>query len=487
MIVAKALVNAIRAAATHNPDVQAAPACVLWPDHERLWEPVITQTQAGMPELLVLGDYAPENLRGPAIWLRCAIAGTLPEIDFEAGATPVLYLPGVSRQDLRAVSECPQALKPLAELQYRGVIWSQVNAKDWTPRAFLQSEQGGLGLDVDGSAATGRALLSALPHVLEEEVEALAGVRLDATAFNNLLTGGDPVRDLLRWLNDATATRSKWPDNAWQAFVQVCRSKFRFDPSRQSAVEGVQQLAGRAEAWGRIWDRYSEAPQRYPNIAEQIRQLPLPDFGLFPEPEQVETWPQWNGQQEQALYGALCGLEKLPSHEARQRLMKLEAEHAVRRDWLWATLGESPLALALEPLCTLARITSESLAGGDAADMRQAYANGGWQADDAVLRALACVTGYETQEAVTKAVRAVYTDWAEAAARHLQAVWQSGEDGLQRGQPSPHARDNECVLFVDGLRFDCGKRLAGRLQTGGFDVEENVTWAALPSVTGTGK
>ena len=32
-------------------------------------------------------------------------------------------------QDLRAIENCPESLKPLAELQYRGQMFSQVNAK----------------------------------------------------------------------------------------------------------------------------------------------------------------------------------------------------------------------------------------------------------------------------------------------------------------------------------------------------------------------
>ena len=62
---------------------------------------------------------------------------------------PVLYLPGVGRQDLRAVESCPESLKPLAELQYLGVIWSQVNGKDWTILTFLKSDQDGLGVELE--------------------------------------------------------------------------------------------------------------------------------------------------------------------------------------------------------------------------------------------------------------------------------------------------------------------------------------------------
>ena len=137
-----ALVKAIRSASVFNPDVQVAPACILWPDKDRQWEAVIPRLQGEMPELLVLGDYAPEKRTGPAIWLRCVIAGAAVGVELPAERPPIFYLPGVSRQDLRAVEGCPDRLKPLAELQYRGAIWTQVNAKDWTILAFLKTDQG---------------------------------------------------------------------------------------------------------------------------------------------------------------------------------------------------------------------------------------------------------------------------------------------------------------------------------------------------------
>ncbi len=481
------LVQNLRSAAAHNPEVQAAPHCILWPDRERLWEPVIAQIQAEIPELLVLGDYAPEQRRGPAIWLRCAIAGTLEGITIDPETPPILYLPGVGRQDLRAVSECPDTLKPLAELQYRGALWSQVNAKDWTPRAFLATELGGLGLDVAGDSATRRALLAALPRLLNEALDDLQGRHLDADAFNTLLTGGDPVRDLLTWLSQPTAMRQKWPANEWQAFCQVCDSQYGIHPERHSVLEALERLATRQGAWKTVWGRFSEAPQRYTGIIDQLRQMPPPDLGLFPEPDEMEPWPQLNTRQEDALYRALCDLGDMPAHQARERLHELDNEHGMRRDWVWAEIDESPLAMALAPLCDLARVTQVSLAGGTAEDMRLAYARDGWRADDALLHALAQVTGQREREAIFTAVRAVYLRWADEAARHLQQAWQPGIDGLKRGEPSPHARQGECVLFVDGLRLDCGKRLAKRLSRRGLEVAEHTTWAALPSVTGTGK
>jgi hypothetical protein len=481
------LTQAIRRAAAYNPDVQAAPACILWPDRERLWEPVIALIQAELPELLVLGDYAPDIRRGPAIWLRCAIAGTLENITVDPATPPILYLPGVGRQDLRAVSECPEALKPLAELQYRGVLWSQANAKDWTPRAYLTSQNGGLGLDIADNQATRKALLNTLPRLLKEAVDDLQARHLNASDFNTLLTGGDPVRDVLEWLGQPEAMKESWPEHEWQAFCQVCESHYGLDPERHSPLDALGKLTQRQGTWKTVWARFSEAPQRYPQLIEQMRSLTPPDLGLFPEPEELAVWPQLNQQEEDRLYLALCKLGELPAHQAREQLEALEGEHGVRREWVWAELGESPLAMAMAPLAQLASVTQRSLAGGQAEDMRKAYARDGWQADDALLKALDEITGQHQQEAIFAAIRAVYLGWADDAARHLQKVWQPGVDGLKRGDKSPQARAVECVLFVDGLRLDCGKRLTRRLTNRGLEVAEHTTWAALPSVTGTGK
>jgi hypothetical protein len=97
-----------------------------------------------LPELLTLGDYEPEQRTGPAIWLRCIVDGALPDVKLPEKSVPVLYLPKVSRQLLRSPEECPDELKPLVELQYRGAVWTQLNGKDWTVEAFLVSESGGL-------------------------------------------------------------------------------------------------------------------------------------------------------------------------------------------------------------------------------------------------------------------------------------------------------------------------------------------------------
>jgi len=148
----------LRSAANLSRAYQVRPAAVLWTDHEAQWRGLAERLRAMLPELLVLGDHAPEERRGPAIWLKCMLARTLDEADWEASAVPVIYLPGVSRSDLLAIETCPRDLQPLAELQYRGVFWSQSNGKDWTVNAFLSSSHGGLNLDVSADQATRHAM-----------------------------------------------------------------------------------------------------------------------------------------------------------------------------------------------------------------------------------------------------------------------------------------------------------------------------------------
>ncbi len=336
MRVIEHLVCALRDSAIFNPEVQVTPSCILWPDKDRQWEAVIPRLQSELGELLVLGEYAPENRVGPSIWLRCVIAGKAPDVTLPVDQVPVFYLPGVSRQDLRAIEDCPELVKPLAELQYRGVIWSQANAKDWTIMAFLKSGQGGLGLDVAQDNDAKNAMQLALYRLLDEELELLKGKRLDKDYFNTLLTGGDPVRDLLQWLDLGDAFRESRGENEWKAFVQVCKSQMGFDPQLQGVLEGARRLASRQGPWQAVWDRFREAPKRYPHLPDRIRASGEPAVDLFASDASAGGWPQWNEDQEKALQHDLKALVGFAPHEARMRIIDLDKQHAGRRE------GEHP-------------------------------------------------------------------------------------------------------------------------------------------------
>ena len=256
MQILTALTNSIRGAATFNPDVQSPPVCILWPDGERQWEAVVPRLQTEMAELFQLGDYAPDKRLGPAVWLRCVIANAINDVSIPTGATPILYLPGITRQDLRAVESCPESLKPLAELQFRGVIWSQANSKDWTVLAFLKSKQFGLGLDVAQDTDSKHAMQLALYRVLDEDVDPLRGKHLDKDYFNTLLSGGDPIRDLLQWLDQGDDFKKSRDANAWRGFVEVCKSQLGFDPENDGPLKAATLLAHHKGLWDSVWSRF---------------------------------------------------------------------------------------------------------------------------------------------------------------------------------------------------------------------------------------
>jgi hypothetical protein len=490
MNILSALKNSLRKAASFNPDVQVAPACILWPDSERQWEPVIAQLQDEMPDLLVLGDYAPQLRRGPAIWLRCALAGRIPEVPVSRKYPSILYLPGVSRQELRAIEDCPAPLKPLAELQYRGVIWSQINAKDWTILAFLVSEHGGLQLDVAKDSDTKLAMLRSLHRLLDEKIESLQGKRLDRDYFNGLLSGGDPVREILMWLDQGSVWQSRRDPQTWSAFVDICSTQYGYNPDTEGVLAGCMRLAQQEGPWKSVWLRYCEAPGRYPNIPDQLRKCTPPpivrDSGA--DDTSMSGWPQWNDEQEKLLAKELLSSASLPPHQAREKVLALESEHGHRRDFVWAALGEARLAVSLRALALVASATKTPLLGATVEDIAGKYREEYWRVDHAVLRALEGIWSAAELDAVKAVLHAVYLPWLTDAARHLQHIV-SVEGYPMREKWSPEAGlfEGECILFVDGLRFDVAKRLTRVLELQGFNVTEHPQWAALPSVTATAK
>lgn len=484
----QALAQALRRTQRFNQDVECAPHCILWPDKDAQWRPIIGALQAELPELLVLGPLDEAHRTGPGIWLRCAMAGQVPAIQLDGKHPPILYLPGVGRQDLRAIEHCPESLRPLAELQYRGQMFSQVNAKDWTVLAFLKSEQGGLGLDVGQDKESKESMLLALGQIMDQPLEVLRARRLDGAWFNTLLTGGDPVRDLLQWMDAPAEFRAARDDNAWAAFLRVCQAQFAFQP-KEGELAAAARLAARTGPWALVWERFAEAPARYPNIPAQIRRCSPPVFDMLTDAATAGGWPQWNDAREADLRASLQTLSQQAPHDARATLRRLERDHRQRRELVWATLGEAPLALAMEPLAQLAEATAQSLETGSVADMQAVYVTTGWRADDAVLRALEHAASADNHAAITTAVRSVYLPWMMDGARKLQALVSASRSpgGVRENKPPAYIAKNQCVMFVDGLRFDLGRRLADMLHNAGLTVAEHPTWTALPSVTATGK
>lgn len=481
--VIEALVGSLEATAKYNPNDVVHPYAVLWTDHDAQWQPIIPQLRRLLPQLLTLGEYQPDQRIGPAIWLRSVVDRGLPEIELPDGVTPIVYLPGVSRQELRAVQECPDSLKPLVELQYRGVCWTQKNGKDWTVEAFLVSEEGGLGLDVARDAITRRATLGALAELATTSVDRLKGKHLEAEDFDKLFSD-DPAKDLLLWLSEPETVKVGWNSSRWSAFKSRCKADFAFDPDKDGELVGAELLGRREGPWAAVWERFTESPVLYPGVPELLSKA-MPSE-LFVEPS---SWPQNNEKEEAALRQALLALEKSTPTKAREQVLELEKSHGPRRGWVWAKLGQAPLANALGHLAELAERAATKLGGASTGEMAKLYVDTAWEVDTAALSAMAAVKSSGDAQAVGKALNAVYRPWLESAAEHLQALAEKeplpGHDG--QGLEDLLVESGGLVLFADGLRFDVSQRLVERMRTKGWSVTLSTRWAGLPTVTATAK
>lgn len=479
----EAVKDSLAAAAHYNTGDAVAPAAILWTDAHGEWRRLAARLRTLMPELLTLGPFEPEHRTGPAIWLRCAIEGVLDEAKLPANCVPVLYLPNVSRQLLRSPEECPDELRPLVELQYRGAVWTQVNGKDWTVEAFLMTENGGLALEVARDHKTRQSLLGALDALATAPIASLRGHRLEAEDFDKLMVG-DTVRDLLLWISDAAGCQDQWDAARWAAFKSRCQEEYKFDPEGDGDIVAAERLGLRQGKWTDVWRRFTESPALYPGVPAALRRA-KPATLLFDR----EPWPDENEKDEASLRKSLSGLRELPTPKAREAILKLEQQHGLRRAWVWARMGLSPLAGALERLRTLAETAAVAL-GGDTPDMMaRAYIEGAYRADDAVLRAMASVKTAADEEAVRDAIRALYCGWLDDTARNFQAaVVKSPLPGLDELKDALVAAEpGQCLLFVDGLRFDIAQRLLARAHERQLAAAEGYRWSPVPSVTPTAK
>jgi len=480
-----ALVEALERAGSYNKDVQTAPAAVLWPDKDRQWEPLLPRLRERLP-LLTLGPYAPQERTGPAYWQRCMIARTLPEDVLAPDLVPILYLPGISRQEIRAVEDCPKALQPLAELQYRGVLWTQKNARDWTLAAFLQTKDGGLEIEVGADQATKEALRRALLKLADEPVAHLRKEAPLRAPFFDALLNPDEVRRLLLWLNDPANYPGRVTGEEWAAFCQLCQRKYSFHPERDGALHAAQQLGKKYGPWHLVWKRYEEAPHSYPHLPDLLRSARPAQLALFDR--RSGAWPQDNEEAEQDLRQQLLQLGRVSLQEARAPILNLEEQHARRRAWVWAQLDQAPLATALEHLAELARETERALGGGTLQEIVTAYTGRGWKADAAVLNALAGVDRVDDVAAVKVAIGTLYRPWLDDTTRTFQTLALSSESQALRPDASIlDVPQGTCILFSDALRFDAARRLAAALERDGYECQLDTQLAALPTITATSK
>lgn len=473
------LLTRLAEALTYNANAQVAPAALLWPDDSSQWMPIISRIRERLP-IVILGEYDPKSAQGPAYWIRCVVTGRV-DAGLPAGR-PIVYLPGVARSELRAVESCPVELAPISELQYRSQWFSHPNGKDWTVRSFLTHRERGLGLNVADDSDTGSVILLALDRLIDISLDRL-NHPLDADFFWELINP-DPVRSLLSWLDDPVVFRQRLDEAQWTAFVQQCKGDYGFDPSSSGPIVAAKRLGQREGKWANVWKRFAETPARYPGIPDRLRQAKPLELSFEPS----EAWPQDNEGAEDQLRKQLFGFEAVTAEAARKAAIRLDEEHAWRRATVWAELDLSPLAFAVEQLARLSEVTAKPLASLDLEALTADYEGHGWQADDAVLRALAVTRDSTDRNAVESAVRAIYRPWLEAGAYALQSLISPLANDLtyQAGPASSKAK-GAVTVFIDGLRLDVAHRVRQRLVGIGLEAVVSCVLSALPTVTETAK
>jgi hypothetical protein len=480
MNVHTAILASLREAANYNSHELAAPTVILWPDEERLWSQTIDDLRASYPLLWTLGDYDPDKAVGPATWLRYQIATQ------QGADVPVVYLPGIGRSAFRSADQCPKPLTHLFALQFQGQFWTQKNGKDWTPFAFLSSASGGLGLEVAADQETKKALHDCLRVLLKEEVSALRAGKLEADNFRELVTP-DPARTLLRWMSDPSRTRQELEKTgpAWSSFRAVCQKNYQFDPQKDGAITAAEKLTSDKGAWPTVWHRYKDAPTKYPGVKGLLESIT--PANLFEEASEYR--PRSNIKAEQRLEEDLLALASTSQKDALAKIKALAAEHAPRARWVWASLGDSPLALAIGHLNEMAETVQATGTLTTWQALTAYYCTTGWKADRSVSDTLNAARSSAATKTVSAAIRAAYLPWLEKLAGFAQALAISYPTHGPTTCRTLSVEEGTVYLFADGMRMDIGKSLEEKLLSSGLgvQVEFNAAWAALPTVTATAK
>lgn len=462
------LEQALHHAGSFHQGEVAAPVCVLWPDPACEWRAAARSLRERLP-VLTLGSFDEESGSGPAIWIRTQV-----DLPRPAGTPlPVVYLPGISRDELRG-EVAAETLRPLVDLQYRGTVFERRDRKPWTVASFLGLSRDGLGIEVAPGARAG--VVRALDSLLTCRVADLKA-RAPLTAQTlQLLTYPDLAGSVLRWL-DAPSQEAE------PGFREAVVSEYGLDLS-EGPLGVASRLAAREGSFGTVWERYEASPQLYPHVRAHLLAAG-PAAGSAWTPEQAAVWPQVNQAAEGLLQTALQDLMTAPAATARERLLALEQEHGERRASVWARLGEAPLACALKPLSEVARRTAGTLAGNTLTEVADAYAGNGYLTDGAVLAALGSVRTDAHLTLVGAVLRGPYLEWLERVNAAFIKAAQTGEAPSFPGSAHWAAAPGLAVLFVDGLRYDVAARLMGLLH--GESLRLDWQLAATPTLTPTAK
>jgi hypothetical protein len=489
MKIIDALIKHIRRLGDKADLLALPPAAILWTDKDAVWQSAMPLLKSAMPELLELGDYNPEQRTGPAVWLKCVIAGLANPTDtgaFVSERVPIIYLPGVSRRELRAIESCPSHLTMLAELQYRSRWWATPNNnRDWTVSGFLANSTIGLELDIAKDKVTQETLAQVLEPLLEAEVNTLQGKRITSAELGALVVE-DPIRDLLSWL-DNPAISDSWLPMRQNMLQQYCQREYGLTLDQANRETFLAKLCEQQEPiWAALWTRFEDMAERLPGLLKQLETVQPLALAL-----NAECYLSLTLEDEKKLAEVFTAMASKSDLEVDVEITELHKQQGGRADNLWSRLGYTAFTNALEHLTTLVSLKSKPFGGPDLEVMASAYQCEFWQLDYSALQAMACAQNDSQREIIAGVLSVVYTPWLESRAQHFQQLvkqhgYSNSDHEINESAAKPYQVDSQVVFFVDGLRFDVACKFVKKLEVD-YSVKLSAQWSALPSLTATAK
>jgi len=478
------VIQALKQAENHNSNIMVKPEVILWPDPENQWLDVILDLQRELPELLVYGSYQPAKKSGPAIWIKCMLAKILPEADWPQDRTPIIYLPGISKADLRNVENAVFDLQPLIEYQYTGTLFLQENGREWSVLAFVENTINGLGLKISKDNATRDALKKTLPSIFQDREVLYGRSFIDADYLNNQSLP-DVISAILKWMSDGDDFLNTMKPGKREAFKNIFQSQYGLELDYKNIKAVAEKLGAQKGLWNNVWQHYINAPRKYSKIEERLR-LGKPEdlgIGLYALPD--ESWPQVNEQKETVLAQGLSKAAKADIPKALEKLRDLEKQHQIRREWVWSELGQSPLANALQFLVPLAEKSLETYPSGSIQELRSYYIDRGFEVDQFMRKSLVAVKSEKDRKIVKSLIQLFYQPWLENITSKFQKLMAT--DASIFTDVSAEIESESYVLFVDAFRYELAEEFTTRLLKNKLKVSLDAGWSAIPSLTPTAK
>ena len=412
------------------------------------------------------------------------IARALPEANWDAPKIPIIYLPGVSKADLRNVENAVFNFQPLLEYQYTGTLFIQENGREWSILAFVENPINGLGVKVAKDNATRDALKKTLPSIFQDREVLDNKTIIDADYLNNQLFP-DIIPTILKWMCKGDGLLRGMDTGKQEVFVNLCKSQYEFEPDHKNIKSIAEKLGSQKNSWKYVWQMYAAAPHKYPELEELLRLAKPADLGsgMFALPE--ESWPQLNEEKEEALAQALAKAAKLDASKALTTLNELEKEHSVRRNWVWFELGKSPLANALQYLVVVAAKTQEAFSTVSIDAIKDYYTNHGYRIDQHMRKALTVVKLEKDKTLVRAIIQLFYQPWLENITNKFQKL--VSQDASIFTEQTAKTESESFVLFVDAFRYELAEEFKQRLEKQKFKTSLSTGWSAIPSLTPTAK